>query len=107
MRPRSAISCRCRSRLVGQFLTFTAEELKALDVESSKVVDLEKFVAGGDIAPGLHEPQKLMFRSQHQQNLSPQARRLTAAKCRRRYGGRAPLRFGRQCKPARFRRRKS
>jgi hypothetical protein len=25
----------------GQFLTFTAEELKALDVESSKVVDLE------------------------------------------------------------------
>jgi non-homologous end joining protein Ku len=35
----------------GQFLTFTAEELKALDVESSKVVDLEKFVAGGDIDP--------------------------------------------------------
>src|ERR1700746_1873599 len=30
----------------GQFLTFTAEELKALDVESSKVVDLEKVVAG-------------------------------------------------------------
>src|SRR3954466_10563346 len=30
----------------GQFLTFTDEELKALDVESSKVVDLEKFVAG-------------------------------------------------------------
>jgi DNA end-binding protein Ku len=37
--------------LVGQFLTFTAEELKALDVESSKVVDLEKFVAGDDIDP--------------------------------------------------------
>jgi hypothetical protein len=35
----------------GQFLTFIAEELKALDVESSKVVDLEKFVAGGDIDP--------------------------------------------------------
>src|SRR5689334_3865983 len=35
----------------GQFLTFTAEELKALDVESSKVVDLEKFVAGDDIDP--------------------------------------------------------
>jgi hypothetical protein len=35
----------------GQFLTFTAEELKALDVESSKVVDLEKFVAGDDIGP--------------------------------------------------------
>ena len=27
----------------GQFLTFTAEELKALDVESSKIIDLEKF----------------------------------------------------------------
>jgi DNA end-binding protein Ku len=35
----------------GQFLTFTAKELKALDVESSKVVDLEKFVAGSDIDP--------------------------------------------------------
>src|SRR5436190_1992494 len=35
----------------GQFLTFTAEELNALDVESSKVVDLEKFVAGSDIDP--------------------------------------------------------
>src|SRR5438874_3932443 len=35
----------------GQFLTFTDDELKALDVESSKVVDLEKFVAGSDIDP--------------------------------------------------------
>src|SRR5689334_12398034 len=35
----------------GQFLTFTAEELKALDVESTKIVDLEKFVAGDDIDP--------------------------------------------------------
>ena len=35
----------------GQFITFTHEELKALDVESSKVVDLEKFVAGSDIDP--------------------------------------------------------
>jgi DNA end-binding protein Ku len=35
----------------GQFLTFTAEELKALDVESSKVIDLDKFVAGDDIDP--------------------------------------------------------
>jgi DNA end-binding protein Ku len=35
----------------GQFLTFTDEELKALDVESSKVVDLQKFVAGSDIDP--------------------------------------------------------
>ena len=33
----------------GQFVTFTAEELKALDVESSKVVDLESFVPRGDI----------------------------------------------------------
>jgi DNA end-binding protein Ku len=35
----------------GQFLTFTAEELKALDVESPKIVDLEKFVPGGDVDP--------------------------------------------------------
>jgi DNA end-binding protein Ku len=35
----------------GQFVTFTAEELKALDVESSKVVDLERFVPHGDINP--------------------------------------------------------
>jgi DNA end-binding protein Ku len=33
----------------GQFVTFTAAELKALDVESSKVVDLERFVPRGDI----------------------------------------------------------
>ena len=32
-----------------QFVTFTAEELKALDVKSSKVIDLEKFVPRGDI----------------------------------------------------------
>ena len=32
----------------GQFLTFTAEELKALDVESSKVIDLEKFAPRND-----------------------------------------------------------
>ena len=35
----------------GQFVTFTAEELKALDVESSKVIDLEKFLPRGDIDP--------------------------------------------------------
>jgi DNA end-binding protein Ku len=35
----------------GQFLTFTDEELKSLDVESSKVVDLEKFAPGGEIDP--------------------------------------------------------
>jgi hypothetical protein len=35
----------------GQFLTFTAEELKALDVESSKVIDLEKFAPRNDIDP--------------------------------------------------------
>ena len=33
----------------GQFVTFAAEELKALDVESSKVVDLERFASRGDI----------------------------------------------------------
>jgi len=33
----------------GRFVTFTAEELKALDVESSKIVDLESFVPRGDI----------------------------------------------------------
>src|SRR5712672_4648272 len=35
----------------GQFLTFTAEELKALDAESSKVIDLEKFAPRNDIDP--------------------------------------------------------
>ena len=35
----------------GQFVTFTREELKALDVESSKVIDLEKFVPRGDLDP--------------------------------------------------------
>jgi hypothetical protein len=35
----------------GQFLTFTAEELKALDVESSKIIDLEKFVPSAGIDP--------------------------------------------------------
>jgi DNA end-binding protein Ku len=35
----------------GQFVTFTAEELKALDVESSKVIDLEKFASRSDIDP--------------------------------------------------------
>ena len=33
----------------GQFITFSAEELKALDVESSKVIDLETFVPRGDL----------------------------------------------------------
>ena len=35
----------------GQFVTFTPEELKALDVESSKVIELEKFVSRGDLDP--------------------------------------------------------
>ena len=35
----------------GQFVTFTAEELKALDVESSSIIDLEKFVPGRSIDP--------------------------------------------------------
>ena len=34
-----------------EFVTFTAEELKALDVESSKVIDLEKFVPRNDVDP--------------------------------------------------------
>ena len=34
-----------------QFLTFTADELKALDVESTRIVDLEKFVPGSNIDP--------------------------------------------------------
>ncbi len=35
----------------GQFVTFTPEELKTLDVESSEVIDLEKFVPRGEIDP--------------------------------------------------------
>jgi DNA end-binding protein Ku len=35
----------------GQFVTFTDEELKALDVESSKIIDLEKFVPRSEIDP--------------------------------------------------------
>jgi DNA end-binding protein Ku len=35
----------------GQFVTFTAEELKALDIPSSKIIDLDKFVSRGDLDP--------------------------------------------------------
>jgi DNA end-binding protein Ku len=35
----------------GQFVTFTPEELKALDVKSSKMIDLEKFVSRCDLDP--------------------------------------------------------
>jgi DNA end-binding protein Ku len=35
----------------GQFVTFTAEELKALDVESSKIIDLETFVPRSEVDP--------------------------------------------------------
>jgi len=35
----------------GQFVTFSAEELKALDVESSKVIDIETFVPRAEIDP--------------------------------------------------------
>jgi DNA end-binding protein Ku len=35
----------------GHFVTFTAEELKALDIESSKIIDLEKFVPNRSIDP--------------------------------------------------------
>lgn len=35
----------------GQFVTFTKDELKTLDVESSKIIDLESFVPRRDIDP--------------------------------------------------------
>ena len=35
----------------GQFVTFSAEELKALDVESSKIIDLETFVPRAEVDP--------------------------------------------------------
>jgi DNA end-binding protein Ku len=35
----------------GQYVTFTPGELKALDLESSKVIDLEMFVPRGDVDP--------------------------------------------------------
>ena len=34
-----------------EFVTFTAEELKALDVESSTIIDLEKFAPGVGVDP--------------------------------------------------------
>jgi DNA end-binding protein Ku len=35
----------------GQFVTLTADELKALDVESSKIIDLETFVPRAEVDP--------------------------------------------------------
>jgi non-homologous end joining protein Ku len=35
----------------GRFVTFTAAELKALDVESSKIIDLETFVPRAEVDP--------------------------------------------------------
>jgi DNA end-binding protein Ku len=35
----------------GQHVTFTPDELKALDLESSKVIDLEMFVPRGEVDP--------------------------------------------------------
>ena len=35
----------------GQYVTFTPEELKAVDLESSKVIDLEAFVPRGEVDP--------------------------------------------------------
>src|SRR5690348_17325959 len=35
----------------GRFVTFTPEELKALDVESSRIIDLETFVPRAEIDP--------------------------------------------------------
>jgi DNA end-binding protein Ku len=45
----------------GEFVTFTAEELKALDVESSKVIDLEKFVPRGDLDPVYFESSYYLY----------------------------------------------
>lgn len=35
----------------GHYVTFTPEELKSLDLESSKVIDLERFVPRGEVDP--------------------------------------------------------
>jgi DNA end-binding protein Ku len=35
----------------GQYVTFTPDELKALDLESSKIIDLEMFVPQGEVDP--------------------------------------------------------
>jgi DNA end-binding protein Ku len=35
----------------GRYVTFTPEELKSLDLESSKIIDLEQFVPRGDLDP--------------------------------------------------------
>src|SRR5215471_267912 len=35
----------------GRYVTFTPDELKALDLESSKVIDLEMFVSRGEVDP--------------------------------------------------------
>ena len=35
----------------GQYVTFTPDELKALDLESSQVIDLESFVPRGEVDP--------------------------------------------------------
>src|SRR6201984_1112672 len=35
----------------GQYVTFTPEELRGLDLESSKVIDLETFVPRGEVDP--------------------------------------------------------
>ena len=35
----------------GQYVTFTPDELRALDLESSKVIDLETFVPRGEVEP--------------------------------------------------------
>jgi hypothetical protein len=45
----------------GEFVTFTAEELKALDVESSKVIDLEKFVRRDNLDPVYFDSSYYLF----------------------------------------------
>jgi Ku protein len=44
-----------------EFVTFTAEELKALDAESSKVIDMEKFVPRGDLDPVYFDSSYYLF----------------------------------------------
>jgi DNA end-binding protein Ku len=40
----------------GGFVTFTADERKALDVESSKIIELESFVPRSEVDPYLVHP---------------------------------------------------
>src|ERR1700752_895047 len=50
-RSTSARSSKDPHTAAANFVTFAADELKALDVESTKIVDREKFVPGSNIDP--------------------------------------------------------